>query len=174
LGKTPTGYAKTIVAVLPGLLCIFAIFSFFVPNKDPASLFVLDVSQILAPLIAAFFCMLVARRWHDPRGRRSWSLIGIAQLVWALAQSVWSYYELVLGIEVPTPSFADSLWVLYYPILFVGLLLQLPQERRRFAHTNAMLDAVVFTLGLSGLLYQFILAPQLEQAESRIVAARRG
>ena len=46
---------------------------------------------------------------------------GIAACLWALAFTVWTGYNLVLGKDVPYPSLADGLFLVAYP--FLGLAL---------------------------------------------------
>jgi hypothetical protein len=41
--------------------------------------------------------------------------IGLA--LWTLAELIWTYYQLGLGIENPFPSAADALWLLGYPFI---------------------------------------------------------
>ncbi|MDR7417766.1 MAG: GGDEF domain-containing protein [Armatimonadota bacterium] len=57
----------------------------------------------------------------DPRARAAWRTIGAAFFLYWFGDLLWAYYELILGIE-PFPSAADAGYLLFYPLLLVGLL----------------------------------------------------
>jgi diguanylate cyclase (GGDEF)-like protein/PAS domain S-box-containing protein len=64
-------------------------------------------------------------RCQDGPVRRFWTLLGAAVLSWTAGQMVWTWYESVLGQEVPFPSLAD--WgYLGMPLLATAALLSLP------------------------------------------------
>ena len=73
--------------------------------SDTAVLVVSDVGQLLAAAAAAVACALTARR--SAERRRAWTFLALGTGSWALGEAVWTYYEVVLGTEVPFPSLAD-------------------------------------------------------------------
>ena len=62
---------------------------------------------------------------HTGADRRFWLLLGAAMTSWSMGQAVWSWFESVLGREVPFPSPAD-LGYLGLPPLAAMALLALP------------------------------------------------
>ena len=60
-----------------------------------------NISETLAAFAAAVACIVAALR-HQRRTRIAWALIGASALSWGLGQTVWSYYELVKGHQVPS------------------------------------------------------------------------
>src|SRR5690349_20432961 len=62
---------------------------------------------------------------HTGADRRFWLLLGAAMTSWSMGQAVWSWFESVLGREVPFPSPAD-LGYLGLPPLAAAALLALP------------------------------------------------
>ena len=57
--------------------------------------------------------------------RRFWALLGASVFVWGAGQAVWSYYEVMLGRQVPSPSLADVGFLSAVPLM-VGALLVFP------------------------------------------------
>lgn len=59
----------------------------------------------------------------DPRdvSRQIWGFFAVGILLWAVAEAVWAYYEVILALETPYPSAADFFWVLGYLPLYLGL-----------------------------------------------------
>jgi hypothetical protein len=61
---------------------------------------------IAAAGAAGVTCIRTARFSND-RQTRMWKLLGASALCWASGQTAWTWYENVLGREVPFPSLAD-------------------------------------------------------------------
>lgn len=59
---------------------------------------------------------------RDADGGRPWRLLGIAMLLWGLGEVLWSWYEVVLGDEVPFPSVADVAYLGAIPVALAGVL----------------------------------------------------
>jgi hypothetical protein len=75
-------------------------------------------------LLGAVLAFLAGSRFdRQVPQRRVWSLLGIGLLLWALAELLWTYYQIGVGDEVPYPSPADILWVAGNIPLLLGLFL---------------------------------------------------
>ena len=61
---------------------------------------------IAAAASAGLACLATARR-SSAQHRRMWKLLGVSALSWGSGQAAWTWYESVLGREVPFPSLAD-------------------------------------------------------------------
>jgi len=84
----------------------------------------------------------------------------------ALGETVWSWYVLVLGMEVPYPSVADVFYLLSYPPIILGLYLYVKMfgevvPRKRVAR--------VVAAGL--VISYFTISAILAEAEEPLVAA---
>lgn len=53
---------------------------------------------------------------------RLYASLGLALAFWFIAETIWMYHELILGIETPTPSIADAFWLAGYIPFFYFLL----------------------------------------------------
>src|SRR5438874_13591711 len=80
-----------------------------------------NLGETVAALVAAAVCGIAARR-HQRRTRIAWALIGASALSWGVGQAIWSYYELVVGQQVPFPSFADLGFLGAVPLAVAGVL----------------------------------------------------
>jgi diguanylate cyclase (GGDEF)-like protein/PAS domain S-box-containing protein len=54
--------------------------------------------------------------------RPAWLLFALSSAMAALGNAVWGWYEVVLGEQVPTPSYADLFFLCFAPPAIVGLL----------------------------------------------------
>lgn len=59
----------------------------------------------------------------------------------ALGNSVWGWYEVVLGTSVPSPSYADLFFLCFAPPAIVGLLVLAKRPANRAGWTRLALDS---------------------------------
>ena len=81
-----------------------------------------DFGLMAAALGAGAVCFLRARMEHG-RPRLFWRLIGASALSWGIGQTIWTWYEVVQGREVPFPSPADVGYLCAVPLAAAGLLM---------------------------------------------------
>ncbi|MFI6104096.1 putative bifunctional diguanylate cyclase/phosphodiesterase [Streptomyces sp. NPDC051310] len=80
-----------------------------------------DFGLSAAALTASVSCFLYARA-RGSRFRQAWLLFAFSSAMAAAGNSVWGWYEVVLGRPVPSPSVADLFFLLFAPPAIVGLL----------------------------------------------------
>ena len=83
-----------------------------------------------AVLVAATV-LIFARAAFEPIARRAWLSFGFAMAVWCAGTILWS---VVYGGQVnpPYPSFADALWLLWYPLMAAGMVFLIRVRFRSF------------------------------------------
>ncbi|MGW7266383.1 EAL domain-containing protein [Streptomyces sp. NPDC054842] len=86
-----------------------------------AALVMGDFGLSAAAGAAAVSCYLYARR-RRIRFRPAWLLFSLSSAMASLGNLVWGWYEVVLGITVPSPSYADLFFLCFAPPAIVGLL----------------------------------------------------
>src|ERR1700682_3568387 len=101
-----------------------------------------NLAETLAAFVAAAACGIAAWR-HQQRTRIAWALIGASALSWGLGQSVWSYYELVRGQQVPFPSLADLGYLSAVPLAVAGVLFLPSAPARATSLLRTILDALL-------------------------------
>ncbi|MFF8017284.1 EAL domain-containing protein [Streptomyces sp. NPDC007929] len=85
------------------------------------AVFMGDFGLSAAAGTAAVSCFLYARS-RRTRFRPAWLLFGLSSTMAALGNLVWGWYEVVLGLPVPSPSYADLFFLCFAPPAIVGLL----------------------------------------------------
>jgi hypothetical protein len=84
--------------------------------------------------------LLFARAAFEPVARRVWLSFGFAMATWCAGTISWS---LVYGSQPnpPYPTFADALWLLWYPLMVAGLVF-LVRVRFRAFEVHRWMDGI--------------------------------
>jgi diguanylate cyclase (GGDEF)-like protein/PAS domain S-box-containing protein len=102
---------------------------------------------IVAAGSAGVACLARAGR-SSAQHRRMWKLMGISALSWGSGQAAWTWYETVLGREVPFPSLADVGYLAAVP-LAAAALLSLPFAAQSLAgRVRQVLDGLMIAASL--------------------------
>ncbi len=110
-------------------------------SSTPAAQLLSNVGLGVAALAAGLAAGGAARR-RTPLAR-FWGLLGLGLVSWALGQAAWTWYESVLGQEVPFPSVAD-IGYLGLPPLAAAALLSLPLSAQTLAgRARTVLDGLM-------------------------------
>ncbi len=80
----------------------------------------------------------------SPRDRGFCLALGIGMCLWALGDFAMTY-ESIHNANPPTPVLANYLWAGFFPLAYVGVMMLMRQEVRKFTAAN-YLDGVVVTL----------------------------
>jgi diguanylate cyclase (GGDEF)-like protein len=113
-----------------------------------AVLLISDGSQLAAAVLGAVGCAVAARRTSGHR-RRAWWWLCAGTGSWAAGQTVWSYYEVILGREVPFPSAADVGFLIFPLAAAVGLVTWLgTQSDQLVARGRDILDGALIACSL--------------------------
>jgi diguanylate cyclase len=138
LGATLLGVAFVGVLWVPGL-------------SDVSVVVISNGGQLLATVLASAGCAVAARRTSGQR-RTAWWFLSAGTGSWAAGQLVWSYYEVVLGEEVPFPSLADVGFLLFPLVSAVGLVIWLgTQSHQLVARGRDLLDGAIIAVSLLAL-----------------------
>jgi hypothetical protein len=78
-------------------------------------IFASDVSRIVTiSAAAALSLVVVARQKVSGLFGRAYASLAAGLILWVIAESIWGYYEVGLGVERPFPSIADGFWLAAY------------------------------------------------------------
>ncbi|WP_406282399.1 putative bifunctional diguanylate cyclase/phosphodiesterase [Embleya sp. NBC_00896] len=112
-----------------------------------------DFGLAAAAAVAAISCLF--KSIHERgRARLSWALFAFSATMVSFGNGIWGWYEVFLGVPVPTPGPTDVIFLLFAPPTIVGLLLVAQRPRGIAAWTCMALDGwliagSLFTLGWS-------------------------
>jgi hypothetical protein len=118
----------------------------------------------LAACIAGVSCALTGRR-HAGGMRAFWWLLAAACASWATGEGIWSWYEVVRGVEVPYPSWADVGYLIGTPLAVAAFVCH-PAAHNR-AHKRGpvpLLDGIAAATALLFVSWTLVLSPLWSQS----------
>ncbi|NBM15971.1 EAL domain-containing protein [Streptomyces sp. GC420] len=118
----------------------YAVGSAFGWGSERLALVMGDFGLSAAAGVAAVSCLLHARRRRS-RFRPAWLLFALSSAMAALGNAVWGWYEVVLGLQVPSPSLADLFFLCFAPPAIIGLLVLAKRPVTRAGWVCLGLDA---------------------------------
>jgi diguanylate cyclase (GGDEF)-like protein len=125
----------------------------------------------LVPLVAATTLTLLAATRLSGRARLFWLIVGTSLVLLLAGECVWSYDELVLGIETPTPSLADAGYLAAYVTVIPAAVIGFGEASGE-RHLRAWLDAGIVTVGLGAAGWRLLISPQLGHGFTAEVASQ--
>ena len=103
-----------------------------------------DLGLLVFALFSTFCAGLAAHSAHGRR-RAAWMCLAIGLGGWAVGEAIWSYYQLILGMEEsPFPSVADIAY-LVFPVGASAALVLFPTEYSGQSRTRLLLDSLIIT-----------------------------
>lgn len=158
--RTPAGWGALAGALL---IAAYAIWTLATPYDVGVEQVVSSLILILLDLaVAGGGLWLATRPGTGRRLRQSWVLIAMAYLSYAIGEAIWFEYESVLHIS-PFPSSADYFYLLYYPLLLVGIL-SFPFAPTERDETILMWLDIAIVLGSASMVSWFFLVAPLWSA----------
>jgi diguanylate cyclase (GGDEF)-like protein/PAS domain S-box-containing protein len=113
---------------------------------------------IVAAGAAGIICIRTARS-GSPQQARMWRLLGASALSWGCGQAAWTWYETVLGRDVPFPSLAD-VGYLAAPPLAAAALISLPFAAQSLVgRVRQVLDGLMIAASLLLASWVLVLSP---------------
>src|SRR6185437_163531 len=85
-------------------------------------------------------CLVLVRAAVSPRDRRFCLALGTGMALWSIGDFAMTY-EGIQNPDLPTPVLANYLWVGFFPVAYMGVMLLMRQEVRKFTAAN-YLDGV--------------------------------
>jgi diguanylate cyclase (GGDEF)-like protein len=141
---------------LIGGMCVVAVY-FALPNETSQDI----VYSVLGS--ASVVCILVGIRLHRPKDRLSWYFLALAGTCFTLGDDASSFYNLLLHVSVPFPSFADALYLAGYPFLFAGVLRLTRNPNRSYRRENYA-DAAIVSMGALAISWHFLMNSYVHDA----------
>jgi hypothetical protein len=136
-----------ISSIISSIVVYLLTFTFKLELQFIFSNWVIDISAGLALIFSLI--LIIRERNRINEGKKYVSLF-IALSLWFSAEIVYTYYQSILRIDIPYPSYADSLWLLGY--IFMGYHLYSSfyywNKKKRFSDSyKATFASYFFTTG---------------------------
>jgi diguanylate cyclase (GGDEF)-like protein len=131
------------IYVILGLLLVAYLISLIARSQNQSWLWLDGWLLTCFELVATCMCLYKGRQRRP--GRAVPLTLGLALLCWTLGDFVLTW-ESIGGKNPPTPSGADALYLLFYPLAYIATVLLLQRGLGRLARPN-WLDGVVAGMG---------------------------
>jgi diguanylate cyclase (GGDEF)-like protein/PAS domain S-box-containing protein len=113
---------------------------------------------IAAAGAAGITCIRTAR-FSSPQQERMWRLMGLSALSWGSGQAAWTWYETVLGRDVPFPSLADVGYLAAPPLAAVALISLPFAAQSLVGRLRQVLDGLMIAASLLLASWVLVLSP---------------
>jgi hypothetical protein len=113
-------------------------------------------------VLGAAAVLMLARAVFEPTARRAWLAFGLAMTAWWVGTAAWS---VVYGgrADPPYPTFADIFWLLWYPLMVVGIV-YLIRVRFRGFELHRWMDGIAVTLIVLVAGFALVVQPVAEES----------
>jgi hypothetical protein len=119
-------------------------------------------------IIGAAAVLILARALYEPTTRTAWLAFGLAMAFWSVGSISWSLAYGGLP-RAPYPTFADALWLLWYPLMAVGITLLIRVHLPRF-ELHRWMDGLAVTLLVLAAGFALIIQPVAERTTQPTLA----
>lgn len=136
----------------------------FSPEKSTT--FFGDTLRSISAGIAAILSLIVVYRQKvDGLFGKAYAALAIGISLWFIAELIWTYYEIGLGIETPFPSLADAFWLIGYGpfIYYMFKTYKLFIRRTKSIHIVAI--SAIATILLAFYIYQIFISSDLSSID---------
>lgn len=105
------------------LIFLWWIAIFLTGQKDSSSNFQFVLIYGLIPFFGGFFGIFKALQWGFFKSSlgRAIFFLSCGLITWSGGETIWSFYNLVLHVEIPYPSWADASFIISWPLWIAGV-----------------------------------------------------
>jgi PAS domain S-box-containing protein len=111
----------------------------------------------IASLSSCLALALGVRRNHS-RELPTWVLFAAGQFCFLVGNCIWLWYRVIHGAPIPFPSAGDVFFLGAYAMFVPGLVLVIRRQRVR-RNWMALLDASIFSVGVTALAWVLLIEP---------------
>lgn len=149
-----------ILSVFFIIIVIWWFMIFLSGSQDQPSNFYFVLAYGFIPLLGGIFGLRKAKKWgfYSSSMGRALIFISAGLITWSIGETIWSYYNLVLQVEIPYPSLADVGFILSWPLWTVGIIYLSHATGARFAlkETSGRTKLIIIPILVAALSYYFL------------------
>lgn len=92
----------------------------------------------IIPLFGGLYGLWISRRWGGFKSAVGKAVIflSLGLTTWGIGMAIWLYYNLILKVEIPYPSWADAAFIISWPLWGIGMVFLSKATGARFALRN--------------------------------------
>lgn len=115
---------KIFISILSWLYIIFMgcfLFLYLTHTVDEAINLYSNIYGII-PLIGGIYGLFLARHWGGFKSAvgKAITFLSLGLVTWGIGMIIWLYYNIILGVSIPYPSFADAAFIISWPLWTIG------------------------------------------------------
>lgn len=157
---------KVLFILFFGIVMSWGVYLQFLPSTKTIWNYDYNIANALiyffGGLIGLYYSL--AYCW-PPKLKKGLLFISGGQFSWAIASFLWSYYNIVLRIELPSPSVADYFFLIFILLISVGTLYLLSYSKAKITHENAR-DTMTIILVTYIATFLFISPPDISSNQN--------
>lgn len=128
------------------------------PGGDRLVVTISDLATVVVATVATVSCAYAGHR-HSAWMRAFWWLLAAACGAWATGEAIWTWYEVVLGVEVPYPSWADAGYLAGTPLAVAAFACHPSARGDHRRRIVPLLDAVAVACALLFVSWTLVMGP---------------
>lgn len=121
-----------------------------------------DIFTVFGAGISTFLLYQVYKKGKGVE-RGFWFFVFLGTLSNLIAESIWSYYNLILKCEVPFPGVADVFYLIQPTLILLGILYILCIKENIFFSIRLLLDIIITMTVVTSLSIHFLIQPIFAQ-----------
>ncbi len=111
-------------------------------------------------ILAVCAALVLGRAAVEPLARRAWVAFGLALLFWFVGSAAWTI-AYAGQADVPYPTFADALWLAWYPLIGIGIYYLIRVRVPQF-ELHRWMDGIAVTLLVLAAGFALVIQPAAE------------
>jgi len=125
----------------------------------PAQLYEVWIHDLV---IAAAAALILARAVYEPTAQVAWLAFGSAMVIWCAGSIAWT---IAYGgaAHVSYPTFADILWLLWYPLMAIGIIALIRVRIHRF-ELHRWMDGITVILLVLAAGFALVVQPSVDRS----------
>jgi hypothetical protein len=121
-----------------------------------------------AGLMAVLGVLYAGRKARSSTGYFGWVLMGIAGFAYFIGQCIWTYYEVVIKIEAPFPSWADAGYLVAELFFTIGVFV-LFSSRPVMGRVRLLMDSAIAMTSVGALSWYLIMGKLWNQSSTSLL-----
>lgn len=116
--------ANSFISIFYTILVIWWIWLYLSGTKDTSLNLAFAFAYGLMPIFGGLFGIWEAKEWGMFKSAMGKALFFLSAglITWGVGEMIWSYYNFILQVEIPYPSWADASFIVSWPLWSIGVV----------------------------------------------------